>query len=424
MSSDALVRETYFEKTPLSASMFADAKKVLGGGNTRMSSYWPPHPLTITHGDGPFMWDKDGNRYIDLVNNYTTLIHGHAHPRITNAIVEATKNGTGWPAYHEKLGALADELVNRIESFDRIRFVNSGTEAGNLALTIARMVTGRWKILMARGGYHGAVIEFMMGSGGLQGQATYIADFNDAEGFTKILRDHGDEIAAVFLEPVMGWGGIIPATDAFIETVREEASRAGALLVFDEVITFRLGRGAYQSNFDVKPDLTMLGKVIGGGLPVGAVGGGEAVMSVFDPENLRVHNAGTFNGNPLTMAAGQVAVEMLEDSDFEKIDRLAARLQDGLYDQAKRLNMPLSVNRVGSLLNIFISEDENPGVINRTDAEQIQLFHLAAMNEGVFLASRGMIAISTVLDEALIDEAVDRLGRALASVKESLVAAA
>lgn len=421
MSEDSPIVRSYLQHTPKSAAAYETAGRFLAGANTRQSAWWPPFPIAAARGEGPFLWDEDGNRYIDLLNNYTTLIHGHAHPEITRAIVDQARKGTGWPAYSGNAGALAVELVRRIDSIDCIRFTNSGTEAGNLALQIARAVTGRRKILMARGGYHGSLTEFMTGTAGIPGELTFLADYNDGDSFRSVLREHGTEIAAVFLEPVLGAGGIIAADSAFMGAVREETSRAGALFVLDEVITFRLAPGGRQSAYDVKPDLTMLGKVIGGGLPVGAVGGRREVMNVFDPPEPIVHHAGTFNGNPLTMAAGLCAVRLLTPPIYPALEALAARLQSGLETAAVELGIPFCVNRSGSLLNLFLCEGPVRRAADRTDTEQIRLFHLAALNSGVFFAPRGMMALSTAMDEALIDEAVERLRRALNEVRNASV---
>lgn len=416
-AGDSDVVAAYRARTARSAADFETARRRLAGGNTRMSAYWWPYPLTLRRGEGAFVWDADEHRYVDLLNNYSSLIHGHAHPEITEAITAQCRLGTCWPAYNEQQGRLAEVLCRRVRAVERIRFVNSGTEAGNLALTIARAATGRHAILMATGGYHGSAMEFLTGTAGRATASTLLAPFNDEAAFRDILRSRGAEIAAVFLEPVMGAGGIVAAAPEFLRTVREEAARAGALLVLDEVITLRLAPGGCQEVLEVAPDLTMFGKLIGGGLPVGAVGGRADVMALFDPPEPGVYHAGTFNGNPVTMAAGLAALNMLRGNAYDRLDSLGERMESGLLRIAADIGLPMSVNRAGSLLNVFLSVEAARSTFERKDAEAMQLFHLAALNEGVFFAPRGMMALSTAMTEATVDEALERLRDALRAVK-------
>jgi glutamate-1-semialdehyde 2,1-aminomutase len=308
---------------------------------------------------------------------------------------------------------LAELMVDRVSSIDRIRFTNSGSEAALLALTVAREITGRYKVLMARGGYHGSLQEFESGTLGKPGPATFLADYGDLASFEAVLTEHGEEIAAVFVEPVQGAGGIVRGTPEFLNGLRAAAHRAGALFVLDEVITFRLATGGIQAELGVDPDLTMFGKIIGGGFPVGAVGGKLDLMDVFEPARMRALHSGTYNANPVTMAAGLVSVRELTAERIARMHALAERLERGLLVAGERAGLAVKVRRVGSLLAINVST----GAAGAPPPDPTPArFHLAALNHGLMFAPRGMMALATVLDEKLIDEAIERAGAAMSDV--------
>jgi len=410
------ILEKYRARTRESASLYEAAKKVMPGGNSRQASFWTPHPLAIERGEGVYLYDVDGHRYFDLINNYTSMVHGHAYPPIVAAVEKQTRNSTAWAAGNVLQNSLAEQLVARLPSVDQVRFTNSGTEAGALAFTIARKITGRQKLLMARFGYHGSLMEFETGSFGHPGPLTNLAGFNDLTGFESVLAEHGDDIAAVFLEPVLGSGGVIPATPEFLEGARAAAHDAGALFVLDEVLSFRFSTGGCQKLFGISPDLTMLGKTIGGGFPVGAVGGLAEHMKIFDPADMKLFHSGTYNANPVTMAAGNVSVRELTGERIATMHKLAEKLKDGLIKTIGEAGLPVSINHFGSCLNIYFSATAPESSIIREDAEIMDKFHHAAMNHGLFLAPRGMIALSTVMTQAHIDEILKRAGAAVKDV--------
>ncbi|MHA1114203.1 MAG: aminotransferase class III-fold pyridoxal phosphate-dependent enzyme, partial [Alphaproteobacteria bacterium] len=207
---------TYRARTPKSAETHRRAARVMPGGNSRQASYWPPYPITIARAEGVHLWDVDGHHYVDLINNYTALVHGHAYPPVIEAVAAQLRDGTAWAAGNRHQTELAERIANRVPSVERLRFTNTGTEAGNLALTIGRVVTGRRKLLMARYGYHGSLMEFECGSFGEDGPLTHLARFGDLDDFERVLAAHGADIAAVFLEPVLGSGGVIPASRDFL----------------------------------------------------------------------------------------------------------------------------------------------------------------------------------------------------------------
>lgn len=416
------ILDTYIANTPKSAAADVRAQRGVVGGNSRAAAYWRPHPITVASASGTRLVDVDGRAYVDLVNNYTSLAHSHAYPPIVDVVRTQIERGTGYTANNLWQTELAEAMIERVRSVESVRFTNSGSEAGLLALTIARVVTGRAKVLMARYGYHGILMEFEAGSApdlmpNLDG-LTYLGEYNDPASFERILDAHGHEIAAVVLEPVMGAGGVVSADADFLRRVQGAAEAAGALFVLDEVITFRLAEGGAQSLFGIEPDLTMFGKVIGGGFPVGAVGGKLEHLRVFDPAAPCAFHSGTYCGNPVTMAAGLVSVRELTADRIETMDRLAERLANGLVTQASNLDLPISINRHGSLLNLVFTEADSSAASRREAAERMANFHLAALNHGLMVASRGMMALSTVMDEALIDDVVRRAAAAMQDVAE------
>ena len=414
------IKQAYEARTPKSAAEFARAQAVLAGGNSRQSAFWRPYPLTIERADSSYVWDIDDNRYIDLLNNYTSLVHGHNYPPVVAAVERQIRDGACWAAASVEQVRLAEQLVARIPSADQVRFTNSGTEAANLALTMARTITGRDKVLMARHGYHGSLLEFESGHTDRPYAMTYLADFNDSADFGRVLHEHGDEIAAVFLEPVLGAGGIIPGKRDFLAAVAAAAKDAGSVFVLDEVLTFRLATGGLQSTLELEPDLTMLGKFIGGGHPVGAVAGRQELMQEFNPDGGTIFHGGTFNGNPVTMAAGEVSLAELTAERIEAIGRLGLRLRDGLLAAADAAGVPLTINRVGSLLNLYFSLEQASPAAHRSADKLMGTFHLAALNRGVFIAPRGLIAISTVMTEELVDEAIARCAAAMRDAVNAL----
>lgn len=414
------IREKYLQRTRASAEAHARAKEAMPGGTSRQAAYWAPYPLTVDRGEGAMFWDIDGNQYLEFINNYTSMAHGHAYPPIVEAVTRQLSRGTGYAAANAAQTVLAERIKDRVPGIDQVRFTNSGTEAAALAFTIARIVTGRRKLLMARYGYHGSLLEFECGSFGREGPLTYLAGFNDLADFERVLAEHRDEIAAVFLEPVLGSGGVIAANADFLKGVIAATHEAGAIFVLDEVLTFRFGLGGCQTDLGIHPDLTMFGKVIGGGFPVGAVGGKAELLRIFDPADMKVFHTGTFNANPVTMVAGDVSVRHLDEARIAKMDELCIRLRDGLLAAARKTGLPLAMNHYRSCLNLYFSESVPQSSIVRTDTAIIDRFHSAAINHGLFIAPRGMIALSTVMTEEIIDDALARAEAAMQDVAAEL----
>jgi glutamate-1-semialdehyde 2,1-aminomutase len=412
--------DRYLARTPQSGDAYRRACRSLAGGTSRQTGHWFPYPLTLTRGNGWQIWDLDGHEYLDLINNYTALVHGHAYPPATEIVAARVPRGTVWSANNLDQVELAETLVARVSSVARVRFTNSGSEAAGLALQIARAATGRSKLLMARFGYHGVIHEFQLGSTNQPGHNTCVARFNDVASFREQLDAHGRDIAAVFLEPMLGAGGVLCATAEFIGELLQASRAVGAVFVLDEVQTFRMATGGLQQVLGVTPDLTLFGKFIGGGFPVGAVGGSERLMQLFDPAALKVYHSGTFNGNPISMAAGNITVRDLTAERIAHMEGLARRFRQGLLDAAARVGLPLAVNHLGSLLNVFFMEKPPETTWTRTDQETMARFHLAALNHGLFFAHRGFFSLSTVMTDAVIDEAIARAQAAMKDVAAEL----
>jgi len=412
----AAIHETYLVRTPTSAKNYVRACEFMPGGTSRQASFWAPYPLTIKRGEGVYFRDVDGHQYLDLINNYTAMVHGHAYPPIVEAARKQIGDGTGWAAANEPQNRLAARIVERLRSVEQVRFTNSGSEAGALAFTIARIITGKSKILMARYGYHGSLFEFEIGSFGKEGPLTHLATYNKLEDFAAVLDEYGGDIAAVFLEPVMGASGITAGDRDFLHGVLKATHAAGALFVLDEVLTLRFAVGGCQAGLEIDPDLTMLGKIIGGGFPVGAVGGKKDLLKLFDQDDPKVFHTGTFNANPVTMVAGEVSLRELTSERIERMQDLREVLQSGLTNIAQKHGLPFATNHYGSCLNLYFSESVPESSVVRDDDEIMDSFHLACINHGVFIAPRGMIALSTVTTEEHIAEAIERADAAMRDV--------
>jgi glutamate-1-semialdehyde 2,1-aminomutase len=386
----------------------------LPGGDTRSTTWFRPFPLVIDHADGVEMTDVDGHVLLDFLGNYTALVHGHRPPFILAAIEAALDRDFLFGAPMPEQGELARRIVGRLASAERVRFTNSGTEAGMVAARIARRFTGRERIALAEYSYHGSYEPLVWEAARSTGTAVF--PVNDVDGAQAAL-DAAGPLAAVFLEPVLGSGGVIAADDDFLAFLREYTRRTGALLVFDEVMTFRLSYGGRQEATGVVPDLTMLGKIVGGGMPVGAVAGRADVLAVTDPSAPgSMEHSGTFNGHRLTMVAGAASLDALDRTAVERLNGLGDRLRDGLLDVAAASTVPISVTSCGSLLNLHaaagVSTPAQADAAARSDLARY--LHLALIDRGVFIAHRGEMCISTAMTEAVVDRAVYAVEDALA----------
>jgi glutamate-1-semialdehyde 2,1-aminomutase len=425
--------------TPGSRALHAQAVKAMPGGTTRTTTYFDPYPLYIDRGEGCRIWDVDGTERIDMLGNYTAMILGHAHPKVVEAINKQAARGTAFAAANPIEVELANILCERVSSLDLVRFCNSGTEATMFALRLARAFTGRPKIARIEGGYHGTHDYAEVSTHPVSSEAgpaqrpiarpdsigtpqwaldsTVVLPFNNPDAAERILREEGAQVAAVILEPIIGAGGVIAATNEFLERLRRVTRELGMLLIFDEVISLRVAPGGAQQLYGVTPDLTTMGKIIGGGLPVAAFGGRADVMRLLDPRRRpNLPQGGTYNGNPLGMAAGVAAMKELTPDVYDDLNRKGARVKDQLTEVFASHSMPAQVNGVGSLLAIHFTHIPVTDYRSKaTSNEKITHdFFLALVNHGVLMAPRAMGALSTPMAEHDIQEFVDAVDAVLA----------
>ncbi|OGL14777.1 MAG: hypothetical protein A3K12_14325 [Candidatus Rokubacteria bacterium RIFCSPLOWO2_12_FULL_71_19] len=431
--------DDYTAKTPRSRALFEEALRVMPGGNSRTTTFFDPYPFYISRGSGARIWDADGVERLDFNGNYTSLILGHANPAVVQAIQEQAARGMSFPGPSEPEVRLAEILTARIPTLEVIRFANSGTEATMHAIRVARAFTGRSRIAKFEGAYHGTHDWVLVSVSPDPAQAgsrkrpksvawsagvppavlkhVVVLPWNDLAACTAILEKHAADLAALIIDPMLANAGMIPAREGFLEGLRAATARLGILLIFDEVISFRVARGGAQERFGIRPDLTTLGKIIGGGMAVGAFGGRAEVMNFYDPRGGRgrISHGGTFNANPLTMAGGVATMEQLTPEAYARLDALGDRVREGVRRLLQRKKRPGQVTGTGSLfwlhwtkrrLGDFRSaRPEDPSAPMRV--------FMGLVNEGVLMSQRGLGACSLAMTEADVERFVEALGRVL-----------
>jgi glutamate-1-semialdehyde 2,1-aminomutase len=402
----------YAERNPASRAAIDRARRSLPGGNTRSVIFYPPFPIVIARSEGARIWDLDGHGYADFLGEYTAGLFGHSDPTIRAAIEGALARGWVHGGHIENEARLAAALCRRFPSLERVRFCNSGTEANLMALTTARAISGREKIMAFRGGYHGGVLLFKNGPSRLNAPFPVVlgAD-NGGERPLAALEREAKDLAAVIIEPMQGSGGCIPAAPEFLAALREASTRHGILLVFDEVMTSRLGPAGLQGRTGVTPDMTTLGKYVGGGLSFGAFGGRAEIMDRYDPlrPDALVH-AGTFNNNALTMAAGVAAMTEVYTEDraaalTARGDAFRARL-DGL---ARERRLPVQATGIGSMMTVHFVGGPIRSTADLEGASETAkaLFHLEMLARGQHVARRGMVNLSLPMTDGDLDGFAD-----------------
>jgi len=419
-----------------SSKLFPRAKEVMPGGvnsPVRAFNAVGGEPLFIKSARGSKIIDVDGNEFIDYVASWGPLIFGHAHPSIVEAIIRQAELGTSYGASTELEIELAEKVVNAVPSIDVVRMVNSGTEAVMSALRLARGITGRDKIVKFEGCYHGHGDSLLVKAGsGLvslgipecPGIVSSLAEktlnlpFNDIEAVRDLFQREGNEVAALIVEPIAGNMGVIPPKPGFLEALREETKKAGALLIFDEVITgFRVSLGGAQKLFGITPDITCMGKIIGGGLPVGAYGGSKEVMDYISPVG-SVYQAGTLSGNPLAMAAGNVVLDLLsEPGVYDLLEDKSRKLCEGLEKNTRELGVPANFTRVGSMFSMFFTDEpiENFQSVKTSDTEFFKRYFNGLLEEGIYIAPSQFEAgfMSAIHSDKEIDQTIDASIKAL-----------
>ena len=436
MPTDELTR--YVETTPKSRELWEEACRYLPDGDSRHSIFWKPYPIFTESARGAVVIDADGAERLDFINTMTTMILGHGPAPVLEAAREQMECGLAYNSPNRRQVELASILCERVPSFDQLRFTNSGTEATLNAIRAARAFTGRTKIAKVEGGYHGTHDAVMVSlridpaaggeyenprpvasSAGLaEGtlDQTVIIPFNDVDVARDILERHRGELAAVIVEPVMGSVGMIPAEGDYLKTLREFADSSGALLIFDEVISFRVLPGGAQQHYGITPDMTALGKIIGGGFPVGAFGGRSDIMSLYSPlSGPAINHGGTFNANPVTMAAGAATLTELTPTVYRRLAELTEMLRQGVRQVCSELEHPVLVTGLGSLFGIHFTDQpiRNYRDIAACDKALSERVFMGMLNEGFLLAPNLVGAMSTALGEVEVDAFVRGFRRVL-----------
>ncbi len=420
----------YLARTPASCALYQRAERVMPGGDTRTGTFHRPYPLFIARGAGTRLFDADGHAYLDLLNNFTSLVHGHGHPAVVDAMARQEGQGTAHGTANALQVELAERLCARVPSVERLRFCNSGTEATLGALRAAKAFTGRPRILKMAGGYHGSHDQAAIGasppfdgprpsgvSPGAAGEVV-LGRFNDLAFTSDLVRRHRHELAAVIVEPMLGSGALL-AEREFLHGLRAVTAECGVLLILDEIITFRLAVGGLQQVFGVTPDLTTFGKIIGGGLPVGAFGGRAEVMATYDPTRPgAIAHSGTFNGNAATMAAGLATLARYDHTVVSGLNAAGDAFRARLNDLAQAAGLDAVVVGYGSLMQLHFraAAPRTPEEAATGDGRLVKLMHLALLTRGLFTATRGLMVLSTPMRAADLDLAADRIAEALAAV--------
>ena len=428
-----------------SARLFAEAQRVMPGGNSRTTVFMAPYPPYAASGEGCWITDVDGDRRLDCISNYTSLIHGHAHPRVLEAAERRMRRGTSFPLPTPEEIQLAALLVDRLPSVEQVRFTNSGTEAVMMAIKAARGFTGRPKIAKFEGAYHGsydyaevslsstpadwgsltapASVAYSRGTPPAVLEDVVVLPFNRTELAVARVEREAASLAAVVLDPLPNRVGLLPAQPEFLRAMREVTRAHGIVLIFDEVISFRVGYHGAQGLFGVFPDLTTLGKIIGGGFPVGAVGGRAEVMAVLDPRDghAPVPHGGTFNANPVTMAAGLTAMELLDRAAFSRLDDLGAKLRGAMEDCLAHAGVPGRVTGIGSLFRVHVTGrellDYRSTRLEAAESARLDRLVRSLLEHGVLIAPTGLGCLSTPMTDVEVEGFLETFAAGLAEAK-------
>ena len=420
----------YKNRTPKSLEFQKNSACYSPGGSTRDAAYFDPYPIFFDHGQGRYVNDVDGNRYIDFVINATSLIMGHAHPLIVRAVQEQAVKGTAFSGPTESQIRLAKILCDRIPSLETIRFTNSGTEGTMNAIRMARAYTGKPKYAKFEGGYHGnseevsvsvnppaekldpdgynPVPEWPGQPPGVTNDVV-ILPYNNFEASEDIIRRHKDELSCVIMEPVLSNVGYVPGTVDFLKGIRKLTTELEIVLIYDEVQSFRLSPGGAQEMFGVIPDVTCFGKIIGGGLPVGAWGGRDDLMELYDNQKgATVAHAGTFNANPTTMAAGEAPMDQLTPEVYDRMNTLGDSLRAKLRAVFDELDVDVKVTGIGSLFGIHFTDADITDYRSslKGDKAKLNTFYVGMVNEGILMFAKGIGALNMHTTEDEVDEFV------------------
>lgn len=416
----------YKDKFPVSKERHEKLIKYIPGGATRSLSYFKPYPIHIDYGKGAFVFTHEGHRLLDVTNAYGAVVHGHGDPDVVKAVQDGIAKGSQYSTPTIGQYKLAKLLCKRIPGFERIRFVNSGTEATLFALRTARAYTGRDKVLKMSGGFHGthdcvaASTKKNIITAGIPGGMTedmLEVPFNDFDAVEKAIRENKKELAAVIMEPFLGAGGIVLPKPGYLEHIRKVTFDHHVILIFDEIFSYRVHTGGCQAFYGVTPDLTTVGKVVGGGLPIGVFGGKKQIMDIYCHEKTDkpLYHSGTFNGYETVMQAGYAALSKYDEAAVNFLNSLGERFQKGLVKSFKSNNLNIQSSRIGSLLNLhFVNEPITTAEIVQKSEEHLHaLMHLALLNKAIFNIPRGLFILSTAMTEDHIDFLIDKIDETL-----------
>jgi glutamate-1-semialdehyde 2,1-aminomutase len=410
----AEAHELYRARNPKSLAHHEEACASLPGGNTRSAIHAEPFPIAMARGEGAHLWDVDGHEYVDFLSEFTAGLYGHSHPAIRKALDAALDGGINFGAHGVAEARFARAVCDRFPSIELVRFTNSGTEANLMAVSAACAVTGRRKVLVFHGGYHGGVFYFRGKGSRINAPFDYLlADYNDIDGTLALVAPYRADLACILIEPMLGGSGCIPATREFLAALRTLASDSGAILIFDEVMTSRLAPGGLQQVHGITPDMTTLGKYVGGGMSFGAFGGRGDLMAWFDPRRKDgFQHAGTFNNNVLTMNAGYVGLtEVYTPARAVALNRFGDGLRERLNAIVRRHGLAMQFTGIGSMIGVHMTARP---IRNAADAALghtglLDLFYFDLTARGIWFAKRGMMALSIALD----DNDADRLAAAV-----------
>ena len=421
-------------KIDKSIALFNQAKSLMPGGvNSPVRAFKNinGNPIFFEKAQGAYLYDADGNKYIDYIGSWGPMIMGHSHPEIVNAIKNQAELGTSYGAPTSLESNVAELIIKNVPSIEKIRMVNSGTEATMSSIRLARGFTNRDKIIKFDGCYHGHVDSLLIkaGSGVLTfglpdspgipedlAKHTITCPYNDSAAFIEVFNSVKDDLAAVIVEPIAGNMGFVPGTEEFLQTLRSYTESNNSLLIFDEVMSgFRVSLGGAQEIFGITPDITALGKVIGGGLPVGAFGGKKEIMDYLAPEG-PVYQAGTLSGNPLAMTAGSTLLNLLiENNPYKKLEERTKLMLEGMYEIMSSAGIPFSTNQIGGMFGFFFSEELplNIDDVSKTNDQTFSMFINACIKNGIYFAPSKFEAgfISSMHNNKVIDETLDIVGK-------------
>ena len=424
-------RQAYTDRNPKSLTRHHEACEAMPGGNTRTTLHNAPFPLTVVRGEGCRLWDADGHEYIDVLGEYTAGIYGHSHPVIRKANDKALDHGWNFAGRNENEGKLAKLIADRMPSIDLVRFTNSGTEGNVMALAGARVFAQRkgrkqaTKVMVFHGGYHGGVLYFVSGGSPVNMPYEYVvAPYNDIEGTQALLRKHATEIFAVLVEPMQGSHGCLPGDKAFLEMLRKETFSHDITLIFDEVMTSRLAPGGLQQKLGVTPDMTTLGKYIGGGMSFGAFGGRRDIMELFDPTKPdSLPHAGTFNNNVLTMAAGVAGYgEVYTPEAAQALNARGDKIRERLNAICRSAGVAFQFSGIGSMMTAHATTRpiKRAADIASSNQDAKELFYFDMVAAGIWIARRGFVALNIMIGDAEGDRFVSAVEEFISARKALL----